>query len=72
MHHSVIRAFRRAVGAGPSPVSSPAQALAAPAAQREVMDSVLAPVLGVAPGQVPDLAYLLFGPLARGTEVGLR
>ena len=37
-----------------------------------LMSSVLAPVLGVASDDVPDLAYLLFGPVARGTEVGLR
>ncbi len=39
--------------------------------QRSVMSSVLAPVMGVSPDEVPDLAYLLFGPMARGTEVGL-
>jgi hypothetical protein len=27
--------------------------------------------MGLAPSDVPDLAVLLFGPLARGTEVGL-
>ena len=35
------------------------------------MGAVLGPVLGVSPDDVPDLAYLLFGPMARGTEVGL-
>ncbi len=54
-----------------SPISDPASALATPAGQRAVMDAVLAPVLGVAADEVPDLAYLLFGPMARGTEVGL-
>ena len=51
--------------------ADPAAALAGPRAQRAVMGSVLAPVLGVGADQVPDLAYLLFGPLARGTQVGL-
>ena len=35
------------------------------------MGAVLGPVLGVSADEVPDLAYLLFGPMARGTEVGL-
>jgi phospholipid/cholesterol/gamma-HCH transport system substrate-binding protein len=39
--------------------------------ERAVMGAVLAPVMGVSPDEVPDLAYLLFGPMARGTEVGL-
>ena len=56
-----------------SAASDPAAALAGPAAQeRAVMSSVLAPVMGVSPQDVPDLAFLLFGPVARGTEVGLR
>ena len=56
----------------PEPASEdPAAALAAPARQRAVMGSVLGPVLGVSPDEVPDLAYLLFGPMARGTQVGL-
>jgi phospholipid/cholesterol/gamma-HCH transport system substrate-binding protein len=51
--------------------ADPARALAGREGQRAVMGAVLGPVLGVAPEQVPDLAYLLFGPVARGTEVGL-
>jgi phospholipid/cholesterol/gamma-HCH transport system substrate-binding protein len=51
--------------------ADPARALATPQGQRSVMGAVLGPVLGVAPDDVPDLAYLLFGPMARGTEVGL-
>jgi phospholipid/cholesterol/gamma-HCH transport system substrate-binding protein len=39
--------------------------------ERAVMGAVLGPVMGVTPDEVPDLAYLLFGPMARGTEVGL-
>jgi len=36
-----------------------------------VIDRVVAPVLGVSASEVPDLAHLLFGPVARGTVVGL-
>ncbi len=53
-------------------VSNPALALSSPAAQRQVMGSVIGPVMGVSSDEVPDLAYLLFGPVARGNEVGLR
>ncbi len=56
---------------GSDAASNPAVALATPQGQRQVMGAVLGPVLGVAPDDVPDLAYLLFGPMARGTEVGL-
>lgn len=55
----------------PPEQSNPPLALASPAGQRAAMRSMVAPVLGVPPEQVPDLAYLLFGPMARGTAVGL-
>ncbi len=42
------------------------------AAEQTVVDSIAAPVMGLRPEQVPDLATLLFAPLARGTEVSLR
>ena len=42
------------------------------AAERSVVDSIAAPVMGVSVDSVPDVATLLFGPLARGTEVSLR
>ena len=51
--------------------SEPARALAGSTVQRQMMGAVLAPVLGVSRDQVPDVAYLLFGPMARGTRVGL-
>jgi virulence factor Mce-like protein len=51
--------------------ADPARYLAAPQVQRELLDSVVAPVMGVADDQVPDIAQLLFGPVARGTTVGL-
>ncbi|MGB9376059.1 MAG: MCE family protein [Mycobacteriales bacterium] len=40
--------------------------------EREFMGPFLAPVMGVPADQVPDIADLLFGPMARGTAVGLR
>ena len=58
-------------GGGAAAANDPATALASPAGQRAVMGAVLGPVLGVPSDEVPDLAYLLFGPMARGTEVGL-
>ena len=51
--------------------NDPVQSLVGREGQRAVMGAVLGPVMGVAPSEVPDLAYLLFGPMARGTEVGL-
>jgi phospholipid/cholesterol/gamma-HCH transport system substrate-binding protein len=41
-------------------------------AERSVVNSVTAPVMGVSPDDVPDLASLLLGPLARGAEVSVR
>ncbi len=55
----------------PEPESEPGLPSSTTVSQRSVMSSVLAPVMGVSPDEVPDLAYLLFGPMARGTEVGL-
>jgi hypothetical protein len=34
------------------------------------VDALVAPQMGVAADDVPDLATLLFGPMARGTAVG--
>jgi phospholipid/cholesterol/gamma-HCH transport system substrate-binding protein len=41
-------------------------------AERSVVDAVVAPAMGVPLDRVPDVASLLFGPLARGAEVSLR
>ena len=51
--------------------ANPALFLAQPQVQRDLLDSVVAPVMGVPDDQVPDIAQLLFGPVARGTTVGL-
>jgi phospholipid/cholesterol/gamma-HCH transport system substrate-binding protein len=40
-------------------------------ADRRVINAVVAPFLGVEADRVPDVAHLLFGPVARGTVVGL-
>ena len=40
--------------------------------ERSLVNSLVAPVMGVPVDQVPDVASLLFGPLARGTEVSVR
>jgi len=42
------------------------------AAERGVVNSVAGPVLGMPAAEVPDVASLLFAPLARGTEVAAR
>jgi phospholipid/cholesterol/gamma-HCH transport system substrate-binding protein len=55
-----------------APASSPSSGLSSPAAQHDLLSSLLGPVMGLRSDEVPDLAHLLFGPLARGTEVGLR
>jgi phospholipid/cholesterol/gamma-HCH transport system substrate-binding protein len=48
----------------------PTSGRAGSAEEQLVIDSLAAPVMGVPAGQVPDLATLLFGPMARGTAVG--
>jgi phospholipid/cholesterol/gamma-HCH transport system substrate-binding protein len=40
--------------------------------EQDVVNSVVGPVMGRAAGDVPDLATLMFGPLARGGQVNLR
>jgi len=47
----------------------PSSGYAGTAAEQQVVDALLAPTLGMPADQVPDLATLLFGPLARGTVV---
>ena len=39
---------------------------------RAAVGAIVGRVMGVAPQEVPDAAVLLFGPVARGNEVGLR
>ena len=41
-------------------------------AEQSVVNAIAASAMGVASDEVPDVATLLFGPLARGTEVSVR
>src|SRR3954447_19612382 len=52
-------------------ISDPVRALGGPD-QREAVGVALSPVLQLSPEDVPDIATLLFGPLARGGTVGYR
>ena len=56
----------------PAPALDLTSGYAGSDAERGVVNTVAAPVLGVPAESVPDVATLLFGPLARGMEVGLR
>ena len=69
-------------GGGPAPPSGeqaaarqaltdPSRALARRDVERAQVGAAVGPVLGMPPSDVPDLAVLLFGPVARGTTVGL-
>ncbi|MGH3333539.1 MAG: MCE family protein [Nocardioidaceae bacterium] len=57
---------------GPSQSIDPSSGFAGTAAERDLVNAIAAPVLGVPLDQVPDISTLLFGPLARGTEVTVR
>ena len=57
--------------ASASASDDPARALARRDLDRAAVGAAVGPVLGVAPDEVPDLAVLLFGPVARGTTVAL-
>jgi phospholipid/cholesterol/gamma-HCH transport system substrate-binding protein len=41
-------------------------------AERSLVDAIAGPAMGVPEDRVPDVAALLFGPLARGTKVSVR
>jgi phospholipid/cholesterol/gamma-HCH transport system substrate-binding protein len=41
-------------------------------AERSLVNAVAGPAMGVPEDRVPDVADLLFGPLARGTKVSVR
>jgi hypothetical protein len=41
-------------------------------AERDLVTVLAAPQLGLSADKVPDVSTLLFGPLARGTEVSAR
>ncbi|WP_328419315.1 MCE family protein [Streptomyces sp. NBC_00443] len=51
--------------------SSGPRGVTATRAEQRALDSLVAPVLGVPADEVPPVATLLFGPLARGTAVSV-
>jgi len=56
----------------PAPGLDLTSGFAGTAAERSVVAALAAPVMGVPTDDVPDVATLLLGPLARGTEVSVR
>jgi len=58
-----------APGASRASLDDPARALGG-ALQRGLVGSAVGPAMGLSAQEVPDLAVLLFGPVARGTTVG--
>lgn len=54
-----------------APAADATSGLAGTLEERQVVSSILSPVMGLPADQVPDVAALLFGPMARGTVVGL-
>lgn len=59
-------------GSGREMLFDPTSGYAGTAGEQRLVDALVAPSMGRAPGEVPDVATLLFGPLARGAEVNLR
>jgi phospholipid/cholesterol/gamma-HCH transport system substrate-binding protein len=56
----------------PAPSFDMTSGYAGTGAERSLVDAIAAPAMGVPANRVPDVASLLFGPLARGTKVSLR
>jgi virulence factor Mce-like protein len=56
-------------GAVPRHLVDPSSGPSGTAAEQHVVDALVAPAMGVTAAEVPDLATLLFGPMARGTGV---
>lgn len=52
--------------------SSPSMGTAGTQEERSLFDDLLGPMLGVSSSSVPDIADLLWGPMARGAAVNLR
>jgi virulence factor Mce-like protein len=53
----------------PSFLADPSSGHAGSVEEQQVINALLAPSMGVEPDQVPDIATLLYGPMARGTVV---
>ncbi len=60
------------VGKRAAPGFDMTSGFAGTAAELAVVNAIAASAMGVSADEVPDVATLLFGPLARGTEVSLR
>ena len=58
--------------AGPASGFSPSMGSAGTSEERSLFDNLLGPMLGVESGAVPDIADLLWGPLARGAAVNVQ
>jgi phospholipid/cholesterol/gamma-HCH transport system substrate-binding protein len=56
----------------PTAFVGPTSGVAGTPAEQRVVGALLAPQMGLEPEEVPAISTLLFGPLARGTEVGQR
>jgi phospholipid/cholesterol/gamma-HCH transport system substrate-binding protein len=56
----------------PAPSFDMTSGYAGTGAERSLVDGIAAPVLGIPQQRVPDVAALLFAPLARGTKVSVR
>lgn len=54
----------------PDFLTDPSAGRAGTAEERHVVNPLVAPMMGRSASRVPDLATLLFGPMARGTTVG--
>jgi phospholipid/cholesterol/gamma-HCH transport system substrate-binding protein len=53
----------------PGILVDPASGHSGSAEEQQVVNALLAPSMGVQPDEVPDIATLLYGPMARGTVV---
>ncbi len=53
----------------PTAFDGPSTGLVGSEAEQMLVGSIVGPRMGLDPQQVPDIATLLFGPVARGTEV---
>jgi hypothetical protein len=53
----------------PSILVDPTSGHAGSAEEQQVVNALLAQSMGVEPDEVPDIATLLYGPMARGTVV---
>jgi phospholipid/cholesterol/gamma-HCH transport system substrate-binding protein len=58
--------------AAASGIFNPTSGFAGTQEEQELIDAIAGPAMGTSPEDVPDLATLLFGPMARGSEVNLR